>query len=59
MTPAEIGRGLLDTFDLACQLVGFLVIVAIPGGFLNLRIGKKWRALDRELKQSRWRQNYR
>lgn len=59
MSPAEVTRGLLDTFEAACFVVGFLTLVAIAGGFLDLRLRKKWRALDRDLKQSRWRSLYR
>ena len=59
MTSAEIGRGLQATFDAACYVVGFLTIVAICGGFLDLRLGKKYRQLQRDLKRARWKTLYR
>ena len=59
MTPAQVAAGLLDTFDKAAWVVGFLAIVAIAGGFLDLRLGKKWRRLEQGLKVSRWRRLYR
>jgi len=59
MTPAEIARGLQETSDAFFWSVGFLTTVAVCGGFLRLRLGQKWRALEEDLKRARWRRNVR
>lgn len=59
MTPAEVARGMLDTFDVAVYLVGFLTVVGLVGGFLDLRLGKKWRQISRDLRETRWKKLYR
>lgn len=55
MTPDQVAVGLFDTFDRAVYVVGFLAIVGIAGGFVDLRLAKKWRML----KQARWSKLYR
>jgi len=59
MTPGEVGHGLQATFDAACYVVGFIAIVGIAGGQLQLRLGKKWSQLQRDATRARWRRNYR
>jgi len=59
MTPAEIGLGFQETSDRFFWVVGFLTTVAVCGGFLRLRLGKKWRALQDDLTRARWRSRYR
>jgi hypothetical protein len=59
VTPAQVAAGLLDTFDKAVYVTGFLAIVAMLGGVLHMRWSKKWRQLENDLKQSRWRSLYR
>jgi len=59
ISPADIGRGLQETSDRFFWMVGFLFTVAVLGGIVNLRFGKKYRQLQRDLKRSRWKTLYR
>lgn len=55
MTPAQVARGMLDTFDAAVWVLGFVFLVALLGGFVDLRLSAKWKLL----RESRWRKLYR